>query len=114
MDLKMKIQNRNVDVDWENRSAVSAIMNKLSAFKRIRMEKKGTRQYATLGISMARNDRNMIVSPGDIGYDGTNLIFYTTEEDISCTKLGHITGCSESQIKNMLSHSGLTLELYEG
>ncbi len=114
MDLKLKIQNRAVNVEWENRSAVGAIMNKLSSFKRIRMEKKGTRQLAPLGISIPRNDRNMITSPGDIGYDGTNLVFYTTEEDISCTKLGHIAGCSESQIKNMLSPGSLTLELYEG
>lgn len=114
MDLKLKINVRNVDVEWENRTAVSAIMNKLSAVKKMTMTRKGGRQVGSLGISIPRNDRNIITSPGDIAYDGSNLIFFLGEEDVSITKLGHIRGSSESAIKNMLAPGTLRVELFEG
>ena len=114
MDLKMKIQNREVAVDWENRTAVSSLMNKLSAKKKISMSRSGSRQVGNLGISVPRNDRAFIAQPGDIGVmNGTYLVFFMEEDDVSCTKLGHFTGVSETSVKNMLSPGALSVELYE-
>ena len=114
MNLKIRIQGKSYDVDWTNQSAVMAIMNQLSSTKKIPMTKNGITQAGSLGISIPRNDRSTIVNPGDIVYSGGNLVIYTGSDDVSCTKLGHIRGCSESQIKNMLTPSSLNLELYEG
>ena len=114
MDLKLKIAGRKVEVEWENRSAVSAIMNKLSSVKKISMTKKGICQMGALGISVPRNDRSLITNPGDIAYDGTNLVIYMGEDDVSVTKLGHIRGSSESAIKNLLAPGSINVELFEG
>ena len=114
MNLKIKIANREVPVQWDNQSAVNAIMNKLSANKRIPMAKNGDRQIGELGISIPRNDRALIVKPGDIAVmDGSKLVIFAAEDDVSCTKLGHISGWSESQIKNTLTPGGITVELFE-
>ncbi len=113
-DLKIKIANRNVDVEWENKSAVQAIMNKLSAVKRMPMSRNGIRQVGSLGIPVPRNDRNLMTKPGDIAVSGDNLVLFAGEDDVSCTKLGHIKGASESSIKNLLAPASLMLELYEG
>ncbi len=113
-ELKIRIANRDVPVEWENTSAISAIMNKLSSIKRITMTKNGIRQMGSLGISVPRNDRNFFSKPGDIAIQGDNLVFFAGEDDVSCTKLGHIKGWSESQIKNALAPGSIAVELREG
>ena len=114
MELKIRIAGRVLSVEWENRTAVSAIMNKLSSLKRIQLSKNGIRHMGNLDISVPRNDRSFITSPGDIAIESGKLVFFSGEDDVSCTKLGHITGYSESQIKNLFTPVSLNLELFEG
>lgn len=114
MNLKIRIQGKSYDVDWSNQSAVMAIMNQLSSAKKIPMTKNGMTHAGSLGFNVPRNDRAMIVQPGDIVYSGGNLVICTGSDDMSCTKLGHIRGCSETQIRNMFNPASVNLELYEG
>ena len=39
MDLKIRLQGKLIETEWENRTAISAIMNKLSALKRLSLTK---------------------------------------------------------------------------
>lgn len=112
--LKIRIMGREVPIEWENQGAVQAIMNKLSAQKRINISKNGIAQSGSLGISVPRNDRNLLTKPGDILLQGDKIVIYSGAGDVSGTKLGHISGFSESQIKNMLAPGSLAMELYEG
>ena len=115
MELKMKIGNRAVDVEWENRTVVSAIMNKLSSKLRITMSRSGNYQIGNIGFSLPCNDRAFIVQPGDICIkSGGKILIYMEEDDVSCTKIGKIKSASESMIKNMLNSGSLTVELFEG
>ncbi len=112
--LRMKIMGREVQVEWENNTVLSAITNKLSTFKRLQLTKKDIRQIARLSISVPRNDRSFITSPGDIVIqDGNNLVIFMGETNVSATKIGHLSGYSETQIKNLLTPGSLKLELYE-
>ncbi len=113
-DLKIKIANREIPVEWENRSAIQAIMNKLSAVKKIPLKKDGMRQVGNLGISAPRNDRNMLTKAGDIVLQNDGFAIFMGEDDVSATKLGHIKGYSETQIKNLLAPGSLMMELHEG
>ncbi len=112
--LRMRIMGRDVQVEWENPTALQAITNKLSTLQRLVLSKKDIRQITRLSISVPRNDRSFITSPGDIVIqDGNNLVIFLGEQSVSATKIGHLSGYSETQIKNMLSPGSLRLELYE-
>ncbi len=114
MNLKIKIANRDIPIEWENQTAVKAIMNKLSSVKKLSLSKNGVMQSGGLGISVPRNDRSLITKAGDIAVQGDKLVIFSGEDDVSCTKLGHINGLSESQIKNLLNPGSIAVELYEG
>ena len=114
MDLKIRLQGKLIETEWENRTAISAIMNKLSALKRLSLTKNGIRQVCSLDISVPRNDRQINTKPGDICVENGKLVFFLGEAAVSCTKLGEIKGMSESSIKNLLTPGTLRLELFEG
>ncbi|MBO6215251.1 MAG: hypothetical protein J6N76_06915 [Lachnospiraceae bacterium] len=114
MELRIKIQNMEIPVEWENHSAVNTIIQKLSSVLRIQMSKKGTEQIGPFNITVPRNDRSIIAQPGDIAIRGGNqLVLFAAEDDVSVTKLGHIKNYSETQIKNLLSPSSMQLEFFE-
>ncbi len=113
-NLKIKIKNHDVPVSWENMSAVGAIMNKLSSVKKFQMTKNGIKHIGNIGIPVPRNDRAFNARPGDIAIQDGNLVIFSGEDDVSCTKLGKISGYSETQIKSLLSSGSINVELYEG
>ena len=113
MGLIMKIRGQEVPIEWENQSAIGTIIQKNSSVIKMKMEKSGIESAGKLGISVPRNDRNMITRPGDIIYKDGQMVVCLGEETISATKLGHIKSYSETQIKNMFAPSGLQVELWE-
>ena len=85
----------------------------MSAKTRITLNKNGIRQVGTLPISVPRNDRRIQANPGDIVIENGKLVIFLGDADVSCTKLGHMSGYSETQIKNMLAPGSLAMELME-
>ena len=112
MGLIMKFRGQEIPIEWENQTAINTIIQKNSSVIKMRMEKKGGGSAGNLGISIPRNDRNMITRPGDIIYKDGQLVVCLGEESVSATKLGHIK-YPETQVKNMFAPASLQVEFWE-
>lgn len=113
-ELKIAIDGVNIPVEWEDNESVNA----LKKFAPLTVEMSaygGFEQVGSLGSrakTLPRNDTPITTRPGDIVlYSGNQIVIFHGSNSWSYTRLGKITGKSQSELSEILDKSGVTLTI---
>lgn len=113
-DIILSINGKKVSVLWENNASVSALRDLLkNGSITINMNAYGGfEQVGSLPNSIVSNDTQITTVPGDIMlYQGKSIVIFYGENSWAYTRLGHINGMSESELKSLLNGNGAIVEL---
>ena len=113
--MKMKIDDRTVDVVWEDNDSVKALEKMCESGEVVVSMSMygGFEQVGSLETGITRNDHQTVTSPGDIVlYSGDSIVVFYGSNSWSYTRLGHISGMSESELRDLLGNGDVTLTLY--
>lgn len=104
MTLTLKIGNTLVDVFWLDNESVKDLKKHAKDGLTIELHQYGDfEQTGLLGFTLASNDTNMNVGPGDIIlYNSNQICLYYDNNSWSFTKLGHIN-LSKSELRELLA-----------
>jgi len=110
MDLILTIDGKKVDVIWEDNPSVDAIKVLAKDTMTVRMERYGGfEQTGSMPKSVVKNDSWIDVGTGDIMlYRGVQISIFFDDNAYDYTKLGKISGMSESEITAMLDKPNVT------
>ncbi len=110
MDLILTIDGKKVDVIWEDNPSVDAIKVLAKNTMTVRMERYGGfEQTGSMPKSVVKNDSWIDVGTGDIMlYRGVQISIFFDDNAYDYTKLGKISGMSESEITAMLDKPNVT------
>ncbi|MBO6230034.1 MAG: hypothetical protein J6O50_05660 [Ruminiclostridium sp.] len=110
----LSINNKKIDVEWENNDSVRALAE-LAEKGDVTSEMSmygGFEQVGSLGTSLPRNDKQTTTAPGDIVlYSGSNIVVFYGSNSWSYTRLGRITGMTESELAGLLGSGDVTLTI---
>lgn len=111
MDLILTIDGKKVDVIWEDNPSVDAIKVLAKDTMTVRMERYGGfEQTGSMPKSVVKNDSWIDVGTGDIMlYRGVQISIFFDDNAYDYTKLGKISGMSESEITAMLDKPNVTV-----
>ena len=108
-NLIMTVDGKRISADWESNPSVDAIKALANEALTINMERYGGFEQTGKMKSIARNDSFMDVGCGDIVlYNGNQICLYFGENSYSFTRLGKITGMTDSEIIDMLDRPSVT------
>lgn len=112
--LIMRINDIETAVEWENNPSVEALME-LCADKSLVIEMSmygGFEQVGSLGARLPANDVQTKTAAGDIVLYSSNqiVVFYGTNS-WAYTRLVHMTGLNETELKEMLGKGNVTITL---
>lgn len=109
-DMKLSIDNQELDVAWEDNDSVKALKGMLPLTISMH-EYGGFEQTGSIGQSIVRNDSQIDVVPGDIVlYSGNAIsVFYSTSS-WSYTRLGHIN-LNKNELNDLLNKESVTFVL---
>ena len=112
--LIMKIDGKNVTVDWEENESVAAL-TELVKDKPLTIQMSmygGFEQVGSLGTSLPRNDAQTTTQAGDIVlYSGNQIVVFYGTNSWAYTRLGRITDKTAAQMKDLLGNGNVTIEL---
>lgn len=112
--IRMKINDIDVAVQWENNASVNALKELLPLSVNMHMYG-GFEQVGSLGHNLTRNDKRMTTSAGDIVlYSGNQIVIFYGSNTWEYTRLGRITGMNESELRDLLGKSEVMLRLSGG
>lgn len=113
-ELKLKINDNIVDVDWENNESVDDLTNKVGDSLTIECSRYGGfEQVGSLGRTIVSNDERMTSSIGDIYlYNSSNIVIFYGQNTWSYTKLGHISNMTDQEIITLLDVPSIEVELF--
>ena len=111
INMKLYIDEIELEVSWEDNDSVKELKEILPLTINMH-EYGGFEQTGSIGQSIARNDKQIDVIPGDIVlYNGNQIsVFYSTSS-WSYTRLGHITNKSNSELNALLNKESITFVL---
>ena len=113
-DMKMKIGDTVVSVDWEENDAVDALAE-LTAGEWYEIDMSmygGFEQVGAIGAELPANDSQTTTDPGDIVlYSGNQIVVFYGNNSWACTRLGHITGKSAEELTELLGSGDVTVSL---
>lgn len=109
-NMKLSIDNQELDVAWEDNDSVKALKGILPLTINMH-EYGGFEQTGSIGQSIVRNDSQIDVVPGDIVlYSGNAIsVFYNTSS-WSYTRLGHIN-LNKNELNALLNKESVTFVL---
>ena len=109
-NMKLSIDNQELDVAWEDNDSVKALKGILPLTIDMH-EYGGFEQTGSIGQSIVRNDSQIDVVPGDIVlYSGNAIsVFYNTSS-WSYTRLGHIN-LNKNELNALLNKESVTFVL---
>lgn len=109
-NMKLSIDNQELNVTWENNESVEALKELLPLTIEMH-EYGGFEQTGSIGQSIVRNDSQIDVVPGDIVlYSGNAIsVFYSTSS-WSYTRLGHIN-LNKNELNALLNKESVTFVL---
>ena len=111
-DMKIRINDTDIDVNWEENEAVDALK---AAVKDNHMTINmsmygGFEQVGSLGMNLPRNDTRITTEPGDvILYSGNQLVVFYGSNTWAYTRLGHITDKTQAELRELLSNGNVTI-----
>ena len=107
--VKMKINDVPVSVEWEENESVKALTENLPITVKTHMYG-GFEQVGSLGRSLPGNDKRIATKPGDIVlYSGNQIVIFYGSNTWAYTKLGRITGKTQSELEDLLGKSDTLL-----
>lgn len=113
-DMKISINDTDIDVNWEGNEAVDALK---AAVKdnpmTINMSMYGGfEQVGSLDMSLPHNDTRITTEPGDvILYSGNQIVLFYGSNTWSYTRLGKIKNMNEEQLRELLSKGNVTITI---
>lgn len=113
-DMKMKIGDTEVSVDWEKNSAVDALAE-LTAGKWYEIPMSmygGFEQVGAIGTELPAEDSETVTEAGDIVlYSGDQIVVFYGSNSWAYTRLGHIRGKSAEDMAELLGNGDVTISL---
>ena len=112
--LTLSIDQRTVDVAWEDNAAVDALAKLAkNGPVTISMSKYGGfEQVGAIGSSLPRNDTQTTTEPGDIMlYSGNQIVVFYGSNSWSYTRLGKMTGMTRAELSELLGGGNVTLTI---
>ena len=111
-NIKLSIDNQELNVTWENNESVKALKGLLPLTIEMH-EYGGFEQTGSIGQSIVRNDSQIDVVPGDIVlYNGNAISVFYHNSSWLYTRLGHIN-LDNSGLNNLLNKPSVTFVIYE-
>lgn len=109
-NMKLSVDNQELDVIWENNASVEAIKNLCPLS--INMHRYGGfEQVGSIGQSIVSNDKRITTLPGDIVlYSSNQIVIFFGNNTWEYTKLGHIN-LSDNELNNLLNKENVSLSI---
>ena len=112
--MKMKINDTDVKVSWENNDSVKAL-SELASQGDVTIEMNaygGFEQVGPIGTTLPSNDTSIKTHAGDIMlYTSDQMVIFYGSNSWSYTRLGKITDKSASELRELLSGRGITVTI---
>ena len=112
--MKLKINDEEVDVKWEDNDSVRALAD-LASKGPVTVDTSlygGFEQVGSLGTALPNDDVDTTTEPGDIVlYSGSSIVVFFGTNTWAYTRLGHIEGKSADELKNMLGGKSAVLTI---
>lgn len=112
--LTFKVNNQKIDINWEDNESVAKLKELAESNPiEINMSKYGGfEQVGSIGTSLPRSDVRITTNPGDIVlYSGNQLVFFYGFNTWSYTKLGHVVGMSDAELKTLLDGNNVVVRI---
>ena len=113
--LRLKIDDRDVEVSWEDNESVQAL-KELCEDEPLTIEMSGYgdfEQVGSIGSTLPDQDTEITTEVGDIVlYSGNQIVVFYGSNSWAYTKLGHITDRDEDEMKDLLSGGDVTLTIH--
>ena len=109
-DMKLLIDNKELNVTWEDNASVKELKELSKDKITINMHKYSTfEQVGPLGRTITSHDVEMTTSPGDIVlYSSNQIVVFFGSNTWDYTKLGHIN-LNEDELNDLLNKESVTL-----
>ena len=112
--MRLKINDEEVDVKWEDNDSVRALAD-LASKGPVAVDTSlygGFEQVGSLGTSLPNDDVDTTTEPGDIVlYSGSSIVVFFGTNTWAYTRLGHIEGKSVDELRNMLGGKSAVLTI---
>lgn len=112
--MKLKINDEEVDVKWEDNDSVRALAD-LASEGPVTVDTSlygGFEQAGSLGTDLPNDDVDTTTEPGDIVlYSGNSIVVFFGTNTWAYTRLGHIEGKSVDELRNMLGGNNAVLTI---
>ena len=112
--MKMRINDTEVNVSWEKNASAKALaeMTKQEPVTIQMNAYGGFEQVGPIGTTLPSNDTSIRTQAGDIMlYTSDQMVIFYGSNSWSYTRLGKITGKSSSELRDLLSGSGVTVTI---
>lgn len=110
--LRLTINDQPLNVSWEDNRSVTAL-TEMAASGSIELNAKrygGFEQSANLPKSLPNQDTYQTAQPGDIFlYQSRTFVVFYDNNAWSYTKLGHIEGMSQAELRKLLDQPQVTI-----
>ena len=113
-NIRLRIDDVLMSVTWQDNNATRELKKILKDKDLVinTSQYGGFEQVGSLGYSLTTNNSDITTQPGDIMlYNGNQIVIFYGSNSWSYTKLGKLTGKTESELKNILDKSGVTIRL---
>ena len=112
--MQMLINNKKVEVQWENNPSVQAL-EKLTKENPLTVHMSmygGFEQVGSLGHTLPASDRHITTQSGDIMlYCANQIVVFYGSNSWSYTRLGKIINQSNSQLRELLGNGDVTITI---
>ena len=110
-ELILKINDNEVDVNWENNESINSLKNIINDELIINMNKYGGfEQVGSIGKSLPSKDIRITTEPGDIVlYSSNNIVIFYGSNTWEYTRLGHIN-LSKDELEKLLSKDNVLIK----
>ena len=113
-EMTFKINGEEVNVKWEDNESVRALADLAADGPVIVNASKygGFEQVGGLGSTLPSNDVDTTTGPGDIVlYSSSNIVVFFGTNSWAYTRLGHIEGKTDDELRDMLGGSSVEIEI---
>ena len=111
INMKLLIDNVEVEVEWENNDSVKQI-SKLASVSNVVVNAHrygGFEQVGEIGQNIVSNNVQITTNPGDIVlYNGNNIVVFFGNNSWSYTKLGKIKNKTNDELNKLLNKANVT------
>ena len=113
-EMTLKINGEEVDVKWEDNESVRALADLAADGPVIVNASKygGFEQVGGLGTTLPSDDVDTTTEPGDIVlYSSNSVVVFFGTNSWAYTRLGHIEGKTDDELRDMLGGSNVEIEI---